>query len=420
MAKLIAPVVPALPATTAIQDPATRRFAQAVEQAITAIRSASGALSILEEAAGELAANPGGTPPAIADWLFKSELYWKLRGEIERVDVATKQRIIDETLALAQEYDPAAAYLKNELVRFNGSFYRATANTTPGQAPTNTAYWVAVGAYASLGDAIALLVENERTVSATELETVATSVSSLASRMGAAEVGIVDEQSARATNDSALMSAINTAWSITGATNALVQNGSRIQTNWTAAQADKWNQLQVEVFGAGGKTIRAALAEEATLRANADGTLYGQYTVKIDTGGYVAGFGLASESSQAGANTSAFVIRADKFAIVMPGYGEHVPFAIGPSGASFTGATDWGNVQGKSGFAAIDQITESNVTTYIANGAIGAAQIGSINLVGNFNVRSATAGARMEMDSRAIKVFDANGVKRVQMGNLSV
>lgn len=67
------------------------------------------------------------------------------------------------------------------------------------------------------------------------------------------------------------------------------------------------------------------------------------------------------------------------------------------------------------------QINTLNVSTYIANGAIGAAQIGSLALVGtnNFSVRSALSGARQEMDSRAIKVFDANGVKRVQIGDLS-
>lgn len=78
------------------------------------------------------------------------------------------------------------------------------------------------------------------------------------------------------------------------------------------------------------------------------------------------------------------------------------------------GATFGTNVYG--------QITSSNVSTYIANAAIGSAQIGSIALVGtsNFSVKTATSGARMEMDSRAIKVFDASGVKRVQLGNLTV
>lgn len=68
------------------------------------------------------------------------------------------------------------------------------------------------------------------------------------------------------------------------------------------------------------------------------------------------------------------------------------------------------------------QITSANASTYIANAAIGAAQIGSIALVGtnNFSVKSNTAGARTEMDSRVIKVFDANGVLRVKLGDLTV
>ena len=75
-------------------------------------------------------------------------------------------------------------------------------------------------------------------------------------------------------------------------------------------------------------------------------------------------------------------------------------------------------------------ITGSNASTYIADAAIGAAQIGSISLVGtnNFNVKTkdstapdwGTNKARMEMDSRAIKIFDASGVLRVQIGDLSI
>jgi hypothetical protein len=47
--------------------------------------------------------------------------------------------------------------------------------------------------------------------------------------------------------------------------------------------------------------------------------------------------------------------------------------------------------------------------------------IGSIALVGtsNFSVKSGTAGARMEMDSQVIKVYDSSGVLRVKLGNLS-
>jgi hypothetical protein len=70
----------------------------------------------------------------------------------------------------------------------------------------------------------------------------------------------------------------------------------------------------------------------------------------------------------------------------------------------------------------VEQITPVNVSTYIASAAIGAAQIGSISLVGqgNFNVKTAASGQRIEMDSRFIKVFDVSGVKRVQLGDLTL
>jgi hypothetical protein len=80
-------------------------------------------------------------------------------------------------------------------------------------------------------------------------------------------------------------------------------------------------------------------------------------------------------------------------------------------GGTFGGAGGaGGNISGT--------INSGNVSTYISSAAIGSAQIGSINLVGNFNVASATAGERMTMDSTVIKVYDANGVLRVKLGNL--
>ena len=68
------------------------------------------------------------------------------------------------------------------------------------------------------------------------------------------------------------------------------------------------------------------------------------------------------------------------------------------------------------------QITSANASTYIANAAIGSAQIGSVALVGtnSFSVKTATSGERIEMNGQVIKVFDANNVCRVQIGNLSV
>jgi hypothetical protein len=45
---------------------------------------------------------------------------------------------------------------------------------------------------------------------------------------------------------------------------------------------------------------------------------------------------------------------------------------------------------------------------------------GNANFAGSLNVKSAASGARMEITQNAIKVFDASGVKRVQIGDLTI
>lgn len=452
--KVITPIAPAIPATTAIQDPAARRFAQAVSDALSALQSSEGSVRTLAKAAEALTgAAAGGVPAGIAQWLFSSELYAKLSSEIVRVDLAAKQQTIAEALARQEAisaiqatladigstaaYDPGVTYAIGDMVTFDSKLYRAIAATT-GNLPTDTAFWEKVGDYATLGDVVAAhtlsladhesridateaglsaevsersslaaqvrggysgtdasavtqgliyservarasadsaevaarqslsakltgdtdptgltlatlasgLVFDEKTARVSAVGAVATSVSVLRARTTEAEGAILAEQTVRAGNDNALVSAINTAWAITGATNAVIESGGNLVTNWTTGQANYWTTLNAEVFTAGGQTIRTALDEEATVRATQTGELYGQYTVKIDTNGYVAGFGLASESNIAGGSTSSFVIRADKFAMVMPGYGNYVPFAVGPAGVSFNGGTTWGGVTG--------------------------------------------------------------------------
>jgi hypothetical protein len=163
-------------------------------------------------------------------------------------------------------------------------------------------------------------------------------ISTMRSQLGVTEEGalvdgfILDERNTRVSNDSAIVSAINTALaSITGVSNAISQSGENLVANWTSAQATKWNQIEAEVVGEGGNTIRAALQQESITRANADGSLGAQWTLKTDINGYISGFGFASTANNA-TPTSEFIIRADKFAVVMPGYGDYVPFAVGSFG----------------------------------------------------------------------------------------
>jgi hypothetical protein len=83
--------------------------------------------------------------------------------------------------------------------------------------------------------------------------------------------------------------------------------------------------------------LSSSVQAETTARINADNSLFAQYTVKIDNNGHVSGFGLASETVN-GTTTSAFIIRADRFAVVDPSStsnnltnapsSDSVPFAV--------------------------------------------------------------------------------------------
>ena len=78
-------------------------------------------------------------------------------------------------------------------------------------------------------------------------------------------------------------------------------------------------------------TTNVALAEESTVREDETGHLFAQYTVKIDAGGKVVGFGLASEGTLANGTTSSFAVRADKFYVApTAGYsgGDVIPFIV--------------------------------------------------------------------------------------------
>lgn len=96
-----------------------------------------------------------------------------------------------------------------------------------------------------------------------------------------------------------------------------------------------------------------AIATEELTRATETGELYAQYTVKIDQNNHVSGFGLASETVN-GATVSAFLIAANKFAIMDPA----VPGTLTNTPA-----------------AANMPFIVSNGTTYIKNAAIQDAAI---------------------------------------------
>ena len=191
--------------------------------------------------------------------------------------------------------------------------------------------------YSGLEDNQAAII-NEQTTRVNELEAIATTISGLAAQYQNNLAAVQTEQTARVDGDAALANSITSLQTQMGTDiSALNSSISSIQTSLDGkASASQLNTLATTVAG-----------QTTTIQQNStsiDGIL-AKYTVKIDNNGYITGYGLMSSNNN-GTPSSSFVIRADSFALVMPGYGDYTPFAIGPAGVSFTGNTAWNKVSG--------------------------------------------------------------------------
>lgn len=105
---------------------------------------------------------------------------------------------------------------------------------------------------------------------------------------------------------------------VTGyATKATLTSQYFTQTQTNSAITGQINTLKAEIADpVNGYATTAAVQQNYFAKADGQ-ALQGQYTVKIDLNGHVSGFGLAS-TLVGNTPTSAFIVRADRFAVVDP------------------------------------------------------------------------------------------------------
>ena len=145
-----------------------------------------------------------------------------------------------------------------------------------------------------------------------------------------------------------------------------------------SAQASSISTLQITVNGENGTSgLSGSIETLQEVVGDENGGLSSQYSVKLDTNGHVSGFGLSNTDND-GTPTSAFIVRADKFAIVNPSAtGQQsnspgttadriVPFSVQTAATTINGETVPAGVY-------ID-------TAFIKNGSIEAAKIGSLTV----------------------------------------
>lgn len=163
----------------------------------------------------------------------------------------------------------------------------------------------------------------EQTARATENEAQTRQISGMTAATGAASAAIAQEATARSTGDT------SSATVLSGLTASTSQTAAGLVAEQSArATQDTANATQISQLSASVGSNSAAISTEQSVRANQTGELYAQYTVKLDTNGYVAGFGLASTVNNTGDSSSVFGIRADRFYVGSPSQTNIIPFVV--------------------------------------------------------------------------------------------
>lgn len=172
---------------------------------------------------------------------------------------------------------------------------------------------------------------------------------------------------------------------VTGyATKATLTSQYFTQTQTNNAITGQINTLKAEIADPVSGYAKTAAVQQ-NFFAKADGqALQGQYTVKIDLNGHVSGFGLAS-TLVGNTPTSAFIVRADRFAVVDPASTANGLGTVSPSADTVPFFIDGG-------------------ATYIKNAVIKDASITDAK-IGSVAAKKITAGyigATIAMDSASV------------------
>lgn len=179
-------------------------------------------------------------------------------------------------------------------------------------------------------------LQTSTTTTASSLTALTTSTTQQFSTVNNNIGALTNTVTTNASTVSALSTSVSTQFAQVNANIGVIQTQQSATANTVAAQATQITTLQANLNG-----TTASIQTEAQTRANADGALQAQYTVKVDTNGYVSGFGLANTVNNA-APFSRFIVRADQFAIGSPsgpGLAAITPFVVYTTPQNINGAT---------------------------------------------------------------------------------
>lgn len=362
---------------------------------------------------------------ALAGKITKTELGQELADEIDKIPGLQEQ--IDALDGL-KGYDPDATYEEYDLVVQGKRIYQATGPVPVETPPPNPLYWLDVGQTVETANGLAQQVATN-TAEIIELDGVVTAQAAATQTLRAAyreddgegdladamkgwtsTASIATESKVRASENEATAQRITTFDAKIAANEANITQLEQVVATNASATATKIDQLNVSV-----DQNSAAIQQTSTAYADTAGKLTTMWSVKMQVaanGQYVAaGIGLGIENTGAGLQ-SQFLVAADRFAIVntIAGGAIAVPFAV-----------QGGQVFMNSAFIQDASIGNAKIGFFIqSDNYIAGVQGWRIDKAGNFELNSPLGGgARQVINNNGGKVFDENGVKRYQWGNLN-
>ncbi|WP_039012504.1 host specificity protein J [Pseudomonas brassicacearum] len=375
---------------------------------------------------GQASSDAGPILDLIEGQITETELGQHLRDEIAKIPGLQDQ--IDNLEGLGG-YVQTQTYLKGQMVVEADRIYQAKQNVPTGNPPPNTTYWLDVGESVETANGLAQQVATN-TADITEIDGVVTAQATAFEALRASyrddsgegdladaikgwtsTAAIAQETSVRANENEATARRLTTFDAQIGENAANLTTLEEVVATNESATSTKIDQLTATV---GSNT--AAIQQTSTAYADTSGKLNTMWSVKMQVtagGQYIAaGIGLGIENTGAGLQ-SQFLVSADRFAIVntIAGGAISVPFAV-----------QGGQVFMNSAFIQDASIGVAKLTQSIQSANYVAGQAGlKINFVtGEFELNSTVGtGGRQTINNRGGKVYDENGVKRYQWGDLS-
>ncbi|HCF7075197.1 TPA: phage tail protein [Pseudomonas aeruginosa] len=340
-----------------------------------------------------------------------------------QVDISGLQDQIDN-LTDVLAYDPTKTYAKNDIVRVGNRLYQAKQAVPLNASPPNATYWADIGQSIETANGLAQQVATN-TADITELDgKVEAAASSLDVLQAAARrepatgekadalkgwdtiARAATEVTVRTNEDEAQAKRTSLLEARTATAEGRITTVEQVTASDRQATAQRIDQLSAEVG-----SNSAAIQTTSQAVASLDGNVQALYSVKLQAHAngqsYAAGWQLGFDS---GTSVTTMAFQADRFLWFNSSSGQTVAPVSIVGGQMFIN-----NAMIQDG-----SITNAKIGNVIQSTALGAngEPLWKLDKAGSLTMNSATSGGFMRQTAEAVKVYDANLVLRVQIGNL--